>query len=230
MQKLTKEQYNQLLSILKNFHAGNGGNDLKAEVVNFAGISSCSTSFNYGSNPYECFRSNVNSWILDSMTSNHMTYNKSMLNHVKTLVYPFLVTLPNGYKVKVTLIGDVVMNPRFTLKRVLFVPSFKFNLIYVHCLKVQLDCLVIFTKFSCIFLHAPSQKRTLAIGKRKDGLYLYSSDSCKSNSLIHATSSSSSNKSDTITHSFSHVPPSPPSKNNVVSHSVSHVVSSSHTM
>nr|XP_016510904.1 PREDICTED: uncharacterized protein LOC107828156 [Nicotiana tabacum] len=143
MQNLTKEQYNQLLSILENFHAGNGGNELKAGAVNFAGISACSTSFDSGANSYECFRSIADSWILDS--------------------------------------GD------------------------------------------------PSLKRPLAIGKSKDGLYLYTSYSCKSNSLVNANSSSSSNKGDAITKSVSHVPSSLTSSNNVVSHSVSHVVPSSHT-
>nr|XP_016509203.1 PREDICTED: uncharacterized protein LOC107826699 [Nicotiana tabacum] len=157
---------------LKNFHAGNGGNELKAGAVNFAGISACSTSFDSGTNSYECFRSIVDSWILDSGASNHMTYNKSMLTNVKTLVYPLLVTLPNGYKVK-----------------------------------------------------SPSLKRPLATGKGKDGMYLYTSDSCKSNSLVNANSS---NKGDAITKSVSDVPSSLTSSNNIVSHSVSHVVPSSH--
>ncbi|OIT01667.1 hypothetical protein A4A49_56829, partial [Nicotiana attenuata] len=134
MQNLTKEQYNQLVSILENFHAGNARNEMKVGAVNFAGISACSTHFDSGSSSHECSMSVADSWILDFGASNHMTYNRSMLINVKTLVYPFLVTLPNGYKVKVTLMGDVVMSPKFTLKTVLFVPSFKFNLISVHYL------------------------------------------------------------------------------------------------
>ncbi|XP_019248747.1 PREDICTED: uncharacterized protein LOC109228013 [Nicotiana attenuata] len=137
----------------QNFHAGNGENEMKAGAVNFAGISACSTSFDSGANSNECFRSIADSWILDSGASNHMTYKKFMLTNIKTLLYPFLATLPNGYKVKVTLMGDVVMSPKFTLKK------------------------------------APSLKRPLAIGKSKDGLYLYTSDSCKSNALFHASSS-----------------------------------------
>ncbi|XP_019240977.1 PREDICTED: uncharacterized protein LOC109220963 [Nicotiana attenuata] len=233
MQNLTKEQYNQLLSILENFHAGNGGNELKAGAVNFAGISAYSTHFGSGFNLYECSKSVADSWILDSGASNHMKYNKSMLSNVKILVYPFLVTLPNGYKVKVTLMGDIVMSPRFTLKRVLFVPSFKFNLISVHCLTVQLDCFVIFTKFSCILLQAPSLKRPLAIRESKDGLYLYTSDSCKSNTsefcksnpLVLEKSSSIPNKGDIITQSISY---SVSSSSSVSPHSVSHITPSLH--
>ncbi|KAH0640051.1 hypothetical protein KY290_037339 [Solanum tuberosum] len=36
----------------------------------------------------------------------HMTYTKDALTNLRTLPYPFLITLPNGYKVKVTEIGD----------------------------------------------------------------------------------------------------------------------------
>ncbi|OIT22546.1 hypothetical protein A4A49_56029, partial [Nicotiana attenuata] len=93
MQALTKEQYNQLVSILENFHTRSGGNELKGGAVNFAGISACSTHFDSGSDSYECSRSIADSWILDSRASNHMIYNKSMLTNIKTLVYPFLVTL-----------------------------------------------------------------------------------------------------------------------------------------
>ncbi|OIT29812.1 hypothetical protein A4A49_65783, partial [Nicotiana attenuata] len=93
MQSLTKEQYNQLVSILENFHAGNAGNEMKAGAVNFAGISACSTHFDSSSSSREYSRSAADSWILDSGASNHMTYDKSMLINVKTLVYPFLVTL-----------------------------------------------------------------------------------------------------------------------------------------
>lgn len=57
--------------------------------------------------------------------------------------------------------------------------SFKFNLIFIHYLTVQFDCYIIFTKFSCILLYAPSLKRPLEIGKDTDGLYYHISDLCK---------------------------------------------------
>ncbi|KAH0662237.1 hypothetical protein KY284_027168 [Solanum tuberosum] len=44
--------------------------------------------------------------LADSGASHHMTYTKNALTNLKTLPYPSLITLPNGYKVKVTEIGD----------------------------------------------------------------------------------------------------------------------------
>ncbi|KAH0685826.1 hypothetical protein KY284_016379 [Solanum tuberosum] len=51
----------------------------------------------------------------DSGATHHMTFNKSLLTNIRHLPYPFLITLPNGYKVKVTEIGDVCLNPSLTL-------------------------------------------------------------------------------------------------------------------
>ncbi|OIT07736.1 hypothetical protein A4A49_62856, partial [Nicotiana attenuata] len=147
MQQLTKEQYGQLLSILESFKSGNNGDNsgninMTGGAVNFAGMTACNTSVDPSAQSYESFKENADSWILDSGATNHMTYNKASLSNIKTLVYPFLVSLPNGYKVKVTIVGDVILSPQFTLKRVLYVPSFKFNLISVHSLTVQLDCII----------------------------------------------------------------------------------------
>ncbi|XP_019241750.1 PREDICTED: uncharacterized protein LOC109221753 [Nicotiana attenuata] len=194
MHSLTKEQYGQLLCILESFQGGGDkstSTTINGGAENFAGISACSTHFD--SNDHLCDSSSPNddSWILDSGATNHMTYNKLLLTNIKILVYPYLVSLPNGYKVKVTLIGDVVLSPKFSLKKVLFVPSFKFNLISVHSLIVQLDCIVVFTKYVCILLQGPSLKRPLEIGKAKTGMYLY----CSSN---HNNGSTSSNSSSTF--------------------------------
>ncbi|OIT33516.1 hypothetical protein A4A49_65846, partial [Nicotiana attenuata] len=145
MHSLTKEQYGQLLTILESFQGGaekSTNNCINGGAVNFAGTSACSTHFDSNNHLCDSSSSNADTWILDSGATNHMTHNKSILTNVKTLVYPYLVTLPNGYKVKVTLIGDVILSPKFSLKKVLFVPNFKFNLISVHSLTVQLDCIV----------------------------------------------------------------------------------------
>ncbi|XP_070049888.1 uncharacterized protein [Nicotiana tomentosiformis] len=115
---LTKEQYNQLLNLLEKLHFGTvaeTSNNITSGDVNFA----------------------------DSGASNHMSYNKNLLTNTRTLPYPFLVTLPNGYRVKVTEIGDAVLSPKLTLHRA---PSMKRlleigrarNGLYFLCSKCQL--------------------------------------------------------------------------------------------
>lgn len=46
-------------------------------------------------------------WILDSGVANHMTPYKHLLHNIEPLPFSFLVTLPNGYKVKVIFTGSL---------------------------------------------------------------------------------------------------------------------------
>lgn len=98
----------------------------------------------------KCTKLSAISWIIDSVVPHYMTCNKTLLKIVRILLYPFLVNLPNGYNVKVSDIGDAFLNVDLTLHRVLFVPSFNFNLISVHYLKLQLKGIIAFSGFSCL--------------------------------------------------------------------------------
>jgi len=162
---LSKDQYEQLLNLLGTLQAGNNRSDNSDNtlngVVNLAGILACYSSMTEIDDlSCKCTRLAASSWIIDSGASHHMTYNKTILKNIRTLPYPFLISLPNGYKVKVTEIGDACLNPALTLCKVLFVPSFKFNLISVHCLSLQLKGTVSFNKSSCL-LQGPSLKSPL---------------------------------------------------------------------
>ncbi|OIT37115.1 hypothetical protein A4A49_61999, partial [Nicotiana attenuata] len=145
-QHLTKDQYNQLLSLLEKFPGRNtaeGSNNIACGVANFAGILACSTCKEIAETTIcKCSKSVADLWILDSGASNHMNYRKSFLKNIRTLSCPFLVILPNGYRVKVTEIGDAFLGPMLTLVKVLYVPSFKCNLISIHSLTDYLDCIV----------------------------------------------------------------------------------------
>ena len=154
---LSKDQYEQLLNILGSIQTGNGvsnsdnSNSMMNGAVNLAGILACYSSMNnIGDLSCECVKLTVGSWIIDSGASHHMTYDITTLTNIRTLPYPFLISLPNGYKVKVTQVCDACLNPVLTLSKVLFVPSFKFNLISIHCLALQLNGVISFDKFSCL--------------------------------------------------------------------------------
>jgi len=101
-----------------------------------------------------------------------MTYTKDALTNLSNIALSFLITLPNGYKVKVTKICGVCLNSILTLYKVLFIHSFKFNFISVHCLYLQLKGIVIFNNSSCL-LQGPSLKSPLALCKAKNGLYFF---------------------------------------------------------
>ncbi|KAH0782403.1 hypothetical protein KY290_002001 [Solanum tuberosum] len=70
---LSKDQYEQLLNLLGTLQAGHETN-----------------------NPGSMLNSAMN--LADSGALHHMTYNKTTFKTIQTLPYPFLITLPNGYK------------------------------------------------------------------------------------------------------------------------------------
>nr|XP_016487144.1 PREDICTED: uncharacterized protein LOC107807306 [Nicotiana tabacum] len=187
----TKEQYGQLMSLLQHFKTSSGGEDpnslnLSSGAANFAGIIVCTSLVDFGKLSCRCFKSKIDTWILDSGASNHMTFNRSSMCDITILPYPLLVVLPNGYKVRVIVVGSVKLAPRIVLHKVLFVPSFKYNLISIHLLTLHLRGIAFFTDGICM-LQAPSLKRPLEIGRVKDGLYLLCSQCLK-----HKDASSSS--------------------------------------
>ena len=70
-----------------------------------------------------------------------------------------------------TELGDVTLTPRIILYKVLYVPSFKFNLISIHSLTVPLKGTMIFNDTACL-LQAPSMKRPQEIGKCRWFIFL----------------------------------------------------------
>lgn len=117
----------------------------------------------------------VNPWILDLGASNHMTPHKYLLHNIQPLAVPFLITLPNGYKVKVISTGSLHLRHDITLHNVLLVPSFQFNLLSVYQLIKQLNCSAVFFIFTC-YLQGPSLKRPLKIGRSSNRLYYCAAD------------------------------------------------------
>ncbi|XP_075100974.1 uncharacterized protein LOC142176701 [Nicotiana tabacum] len=133
----------------------------------------------------QTLQNRADSWIIDSVASNNMTFNRSLLTNIINLPYPLLVILPNGYKVKVTEIGSMTLTSKITLDKVMYVPTFRYNLISDHSLASHLNCLVAFVKHYCI-LHAPSMKRPLVICRVKDGMYILCLSYLKKNKTIPA--------------------------------------------
>ncbi|EPS57917.1 hypothetical protein M569_16900, partial [Genlisea aurea] len=69
-------------------------------------------------------------WIVDSGASEHMCYQKNLfteLYHIPEI----LVKLPTGATVNITEIGTVPVTDALSLRNVLYVPSFQYNLISV---------------------------------------------------------------------------------------------------
>lgn len=119
-----------------------------------------------------CLFSQVDSfvWIIDFGSSDITTSQKSLLFNIQPLSSACLVSLPNGYKVKVTNCGSLTLFPNFTLHNVLYVPTFQYNLTSVYHLVSQFDGIAQFSSTLC-YLQGSSLKKPLVLGRLDHGLY-----------------------------------------------------------
>lgn len=116
------------------------------------------------------------SWIIDTVTSNHMTGNWSILRDLRhKLEYP--VCLPNGSQTVATKVGTTRLDDKMSLKDVLYVPGLTCNLWSVSQLIDDSDCIAAFSKHGCV-LQDRTSKMLIGAGEHRDGLYYFEGKSC----------------------------------------------------
>nr|XP_016485780.1 PREDICTED: uncharacterized protein LOC107806180 [Nicotiana tabacum] len=167
MQHLLRKVKDQRVQPFLEVWGSNGlGSDANASA-NFVGKCFAFHTF------ISCFTSLSSSkfWITDSGASQHMTHNRTLLKNFKELTVLIQVKLPNSYKVKVTSLGSVSLSLDLELHNVLYIPSFRHNLLFVNQLCKQPNCDVILNKVACL-VHAPSLKRQMLLGEVFTGLYM----------------------------------------------------------
>lgn len=105
------------------------------------------TAFNASSNnPSEIGH---NSWIIDTEATTHMCANRTLFKKLTKISHHITVKLPDGRVTKVTQEGEIKLNYDLQLTNVLYVPSFKFNLISVHKLTTATQSEFIFYPSHC---------------------------------------------------------------------------------
>ncbi|XP_019224674.1 PREDICTED: uncharacterized protein LOC109206313 [Nicotiana attenuata] len=167
---ITKEQFDQLLSLLLSRASGTS-QEISTCSANFAALIGNPDFKSCGLLACNFSRVEDSTWIIDSGATHHMTPNSSFLTDIKPLVLPYLVTLPNGYKVKVICTGTLTLSSEISLTHVLLVPSFQYNLISLAQLVLQLNCLAYFSSIACV-LQGPSLKKPVGLGSLQNRLYI----------------------------------------------------------
>lgn len=114
---------------------------------------------------------NSKTWIIDSGASEHMCFDPKFFLKLIPLSVPVTINLPNSYRIKVTHTESIGIFPNLTLQNVLFVPSFRYNLLSVHRFCSQFACILLFNPEKCV-MEDLTMKRKQAFGEAREGLYL----------------------------------------------------------
>lgn len=129
----------------------------------------------------KCYSLSINSgqkshtWIIDSGATQHVCHEISMFMN-KRKVSHYTVTLPNKITLPVTIIGDIKIDHLFTLKDVLYVPSFDQNLISVSALTQNQKLMI---QFTCNHALIQDMRNMKMIGKANIHQRLYVLDEGK---------------------------------------------------
>ena len=110
-----------------------------------------------------------NTWILDTGATDHMISCSSLFTTI-TVIVSTHVNLPNGAKASVTHIGTIKLSHNLTLRGVLCVQSFSFNLISASKPLKNLHCYLIFLVGYC-FIQSLHHWRTIGVAKEEAGLF-----------------------------------------------------------
>ncbi|XP_037491653.1 uncharacterized protein LOC105643862 [Jatropha curcas] len=108
-------------------------------------------------------------WILDSGATDHICKSLDMFTTFKR-ISPIKVKLPNGEYLLAHFSGTVVFSEVFSLKDVLYIPGFAFNLVSVKSLIAQLHCSLFLYNDLCLIQDFKTWKM-IGIAKVFHGLY-----------------------------------------------------------
>ncbi|KAG5601390.1 hypothetical protein H5410_032760 [Solanum commersonii] len=166
-QGYSKEQYNQFIHMFKQMKMEESADTSGGHVINANAV--VGTILKYIGSCFSVLNSNT--WIVDSGASEHMCYNSSCFTFMCLLKVPLTINLPNCHTIQVTHIGTVSLFSYVAIENVLYVPSFKFNLMSVNRFCRQFHSILFFTSNECV-MQGPLMRRPQVFGEAKEGLYL----------------------------------------------------------
>ncbi|CAH9110065.1 unnamed protein product [Cuscuta epithymum] len=110
------------------------------------------------------------SWIIDSGASEHITCDDNDMFNIFAHPPEPAVRIPNGDSIPVSAVGSLYLSNGFYLRRVLYVPQFKCNLLSASRLTNDLNCTLTFFSNFCILQDLASRK-LIGMGRFCNGLY-----------------------------------------------------------
>jgi len=126
------------------------------------------------------------SWIIDSGATDHISSSPQLSLGTNNRCSLPPVLLPSGDKANIVAKGSMPLNSVYYLYNVLYVPTFKVDLISVSRLTRDLNCLVIFFPYWCI-LQDLATRRMIGLGKQHNRLYYLVALATKNNFTNHSS-------------------------------------------
>lgn len=94
-------------------------------------------------------------WVVDSGATKHKNYKHELLKNRTSNTLEPSVTIPNGDTVPVERKGNCMLQNEIIIERVLHIPKFNCNLLYVIRLTKELECAVTFLPDFCYMQGLP---------------------------------------------------------------------------
>ena len=160
----TPEQYQALLALIQQPSSGSS----VPTQPQVASISSCPTNTSPGI-ILSLKTTKSSSWILNSEATDHVSFSLTNFDSYNQ-INPILVKLPNRHEVHATHSGTVHLTSSITLKDVLYIPSFSFNLISISKLISTNNYELIFSSNTCV-LQDINTKAKIGTVEVSHGLY-----------------------------------------------------------
>ncbi|XP_043808374.1 uncharacterized protein LOC122722242 [Manihot esculenta] len=155
----------EMIKYMKN-HGQNTVDSNDANFVNYTGFAGMTSSCY--SKVYE--NRTIGEWIIDTGATVHMCNDLSLFSNHRTLNRPSVVTLPDGSMKNITKIGTVPLNQNMQLLDVLYMPTFKYNLLSVSQI-TQTNKISVQFYHNQYILQDLVTKHLLAVGRMHQGLY-----------------------------------------------------------
>ncbi|XP_011069429.1 uncharacterized protein LOC105155256, partial [Sesamum indicum] len=113
----------------------------------------------------------LDSWIIDTGATNHMCANRQAFRSITPFPQSTLIYLPDGTSQSVTHKGNITLHSTLTLKDVLYVPRFQYNLLSVSKLCLHSSIAMKFYPSYCLLQDLATDK-IIAVGKVHRDLYI----------------------------------------------------------
>jgi len=100
-----------------------------------------------------------------------MTPHSSYFSSYNVLSSNQHITVVNGSNTSITSCDNIHLQPSFPLKNVFHVPKLSYNLLSIHKITQDLDCVVIYIFHSHCVFNDLATRRTIGIAKEQGRLY-----------------------------------------------------------